>query len=84
MAATPDKPLMRCVGEFVGYILNAVKSNPKKHKRPKTKKANQLFGMPLFEEFGETSRDLFRITIDFETNLGTFVLKSSKRGMFNI
>jgi len=31
MGATPDKPLMRCVGEFVGYILNAVKSNPKKH-----------------------------------------------------
>ena len=32
MATTPDKPLMRCLGEFVGYIVNAVKTNPKKNK----------------------------------------------------
>jgi len=32
MATTPDKPLMRCLGEFVGYIVNAVKTNPDKNK----------------------------------------------------
>jgi hypothetical protein len=31
MATTPDKPLMRCLGEFVGHIVNAVKSNPPKN-----------------------------------------------------
>ena len=33
MATTPDKPLMRCLGEFVGYIVNAVKQTPKKNTR---------------------------------------------------
>ena len=30
MASTPDKPLMRCLGEFVGHIVKSVKSNPTK------------------------------------------------------
>ena len=33
MATTPDKPLMRCLGEFVGHIVNAVKQTPKKNTR---------------------------------------------------
>ena len=33
MATTPDKPLMRCLGEFVGHIVHAVKTIPRKNKR---------------------------------------------------
>ncbi len=33
MATTPDKPLMRCLGEFVGHIVNAVKQTPQKNTR---------------------------------------------------
>jgi len=33
MSTTPDKPLMRCFGEFVGHIVHAVKTIPRKNKR---------------------------------------------------
>ena len=33
MATTPDKPMMRCLGEFVGHIVRAVKTTPQKNKR---------------------------------------------------
>ncbi|MDP7008182.1 MAG: hypothetical protein QGI78_01270 [Phycisphaerales bacterium] len=33
MASTPDKPLMRCLGEFVGHIVQSVKSSPTKKGR---------------------------------------------------
>ena len=33
MASIPDKPLMRCLGEFVGHIVHAVKATPRKNKR---------------------------------------------------
>lgn len=33
MATTPDKPLMRCLGEFVGRIVHAVKTTNGKKKR---------------------------------------------------
>ena len=33
MATTPDKPLMRCLGEFVGHIVHAVKTTSGKNKQ---------------------------------------------------
>jgi hypothetical protein len=33
MATTPDKPLMRCLGEFVGHIVRSVKATPGKNKQ---------------------------------------------------
>ena len=33
MASIPDKPLMRCLGEFVGHIVHAVKTTHRKNKR---------------------------------------------------
>jgi len=33
MATTPDKPMMRCLGEFVGHIVRAMKTTHGKKKR---------------------------------------------------
>ena len=33
MASIPDKPLMRCLGEFVGHVVHAVKTTHRKNKR---------------------------------------------------
>lgn len=33
MASTPDKPLMRCLGEFVGHIVKSVKADPTRSTR---------------------------------------------------
>jgi hypothetical protein len=31
MAAAPDKPLMRSLGEFFGHIVKAVRTRPERH-----------------------------------------------------
>jgi hypothetical protein len=54
MMATEDKkPLMRCLGEFVGHILHAVKSDATKREVNRT-----------IEEQKEANMTLRRTTID--------------------
>ena len=55
MATTPDKPLMRCLGEFVGHILSAVKTTPVNV----TKEVNRTV-----EERNDENVTLRRTTID--------------------
>jgi hypothetical protein len=53
MATNGNKSLMRCLGEFVGHIVHAVKSNST------TKEVNRTV-----EQKKERSRTLRRTTID--------------------
>ncbi|MBC8202640.1 MAG: hypothetical protein H8E91_02310 [Planctomycetes bacterium] len=55
MATTPDKSLMRCLGEFVGYIVKSVKTDPTKT----TREVNRTV-----EERKEGQVTLRRTTID--------------------
>ncbi len=53
MATEDKKPLMRCLGEFVGHILHAVKSDATKREVNRT-----------IEEQKEANMTLRRTTID--------------------